>query len=86
MVDDALAVVVAIPMPMAELAARADIAVAVSLLRVVRPISYLLNTQIRWEQSYLLVESPVTQVDDAANRSCHRYLAGPGTPCLQSFQ
>jgi hypothetical protein len=38
MVDDALAVVVAIPMPMTEAAARADNAVAVSLLRDVRPI------------------------------------------------
>jgi hypothetical protein len=36
--DDALAVVVAIPTPTAELAARTDNAVAVSLLRVVRPI------------------------------------------------
>jgi len=36
--DAALAVVAVIPMPTAEPAARTDIAVAVSLLRVVRPI------------------------------------------------
>ena len=35
---DAFAVVLAIPTPMAELAANTDNAVAVSLLRVVRPI------------------------------------------------
>jgi hypothetical protein len=36
--DAALAVVAVIPMPTAEPAARTDIAVAVGLLRVVRPI------------------------------------------------